>query len=274
MPKDYRKKDRRGKNKPYTKGNQNESANQDPEEGPTTCCICDEVIKQPTEDGQPGDDAVFCDGSCAGWFHRKCSGLSKSVYTMAGESDSPFYCVFCVQSVYRKEIVELKEQINTLTFKITQLLESLHGQNPAQSTPVSNVTDQASSSVPATTPKIVNKAEDMAQQDRNFNVVIYGIKECNKGTPRNERLRHDLDQVTAAVTEGENSINPLSICDFLNIVTTPQSHVQYWSNLTEQLMYLSSYQKLNHFLKLLELNLICRKKKGKPSHFFSKRGGL
>ena len=122
--------------------------------------------------------------------------LSKSAYTLAGESDSPFYCVFCVQSVYRKEIAELKEQINALTSKITQLLESLHGQNPAQSTPASNVADQAaSSSVPSTTPKLINKAEDMAQRDRKFNVVIYGIKECNKGTPRNERIRYDLDQV-------------------------------------------------------------------------------
>ena len=117
--------------------------------------------------------------------------------------------------MYRKEIVELKEQINALTSKITQLLESLHGQNPAQNTPVSNVTDQASSSVPTTT--VVNKAEDVTQRDRKFSVVIYGIKECNKGTPRNERLRHDLDQVTAIVTEGENSINPLSVRDFLRL---------------------------------------------------------
>ena len=150
MPKDHQKEDCQGKNIPYTKDNQNESANQDPEERPTTCCVCKKVSKEPNEDGKPGDDAVFCDGGNAGWFHRKCSGLSKPAYKMAGESDSPFYCVFCVQSVYRKEIVELKEQINALTSKITQLVESLHGQNPAQSTPVSNVTDQALSSAPAT----------------------------------------------------------------------------------------------------------------------------
>jgi len=216
MPKDHRKKDHRGKDKPYTviKDNQNDEASaQDPEEGPTTCCVCEVIIKEPTDDGQPGDDAVYCDGSCAGWFHRKCSGLSKSAYTMAGESDSPFYCVFCVQSVYRKEIVELKEQINALSCKITQLLESLHGQSPAQSTSISNLTDQASPPQPATIPKIVNKTDDIAQQDHKFNVVIYG--------------KHDLDQVIAIVTEGENSINPLTIRDFLRLVTNPQNHVQY-----------------------------------------------
>ena len=40
---------------------------------------------------------------------------SKSAYAMAGESESPFYCVYCMQSMYKKEIIELREQIHTLT---------------------------------------------------------------------------------------------------------------------------------------------------------------
>jgi len=86
---------------------------------------------------------MYCEGGCAAWFHRKCSGLSKSAYAMAGESESPFYCVYCMQSVYKKEILELKEQINTLTLKITQLLESFQGQNPTQNvTPAVTKTTQ------------------------------------------------------------------------------------------------------------------------------------
>ena len=58
---------------------------------------------------------TYYEGGCApAWFHRKCSGLSKSAYAMVGESESPFCCVYCTQSVYKKEILELKEQINTL----------------------------------------------------------------------------------------------------------------------------------------------------------------
>jgi len=60
----------------------------------------------------------------------------------------------------------------------------------------------------------INKAykeNDNGQGDRKFNVVIYGIQECDKGTPRHERLNYDVDKVTPIVTQGENSISPLSI---------------------------------------------------------------
>ena len=41
--------------------------------------------------------------------------------------------------------------------------------------------------------------------------------ECSKGTPKNERLNHDLDKVTSIITKGENSISPLSICDLVRL---------------------------------------------------------
>ena len=33
------------------------------------------------------------------------------------------------------------------------------------------------------------------QQDRKFNVVVYGIEECTKGTPRHEHSDLDLSNV-------------------------------------------------------------------------------
>ena len=45
MPKD-RKKERRGKDKPYVKGTQNEAATRDSDDEPETCCVCEEVIKE------------------------------------------------------------------------------------------------------------------------------------------------------------------------------------------------------------------------------------
>jgi len=57
--------------------------------------------------------------------------------------------------------------------------------------------------------------------DRKFNVVIYGINECDKGTNsltnRTERQSHDLHNVTTIVTQGDNSINLLSIWDLLRL---------------------------------------------------------
>ena len=40
-----------------------------------------------------------------------------------------------------------------------------------------------------------------SQHDHKFNVVIYGIDECDKDTPRNERSGHDLSSVTQIITK-------------------------------------------------------------------------
>ena len=49
------------------------------------------------------------------------------------------------------------------------------------------------------------------EEDRKFNVVIHGIEECCKGTPKYERLKHDLEEVTCIITNTQSSISPLSI---------------------------------------------------------------
>jgi len=70
-------------------------------------------------------------------------------YAMAGESDLPFYCVYYMQSVYKKEIIELKEQMNALTINITQLLDSFQRQNPnpAAATNTQTSTSKCTSSI-------------------------------------------------------------------------------------------------------------------------------
>ena len=59
-------------------------------------------------------------------------------------------------------------------------------------------------------------------------VVIYGLDECSKGTPRHEQFNHDLDKVTTIVTDTESSINPLSIRDILRLGKYHEGH--YMSN--------------------------------------------
>jgi len=78
----------------------------------------------------------------------------------------------------------------------------------------SNVTSQ--DKVSTATKKTIN-SEITTQEDRKFNVVVYGIHECAKRPPKNERLNHDLDKIKSIITEGENSVNPLSIRDLLRL---------------------------------------------------------
>ena len=41
-----------------------------------TCHICEDPILEPTDHFE-GQDAVFCEGICNSWLHRKCVGLSQ-----------------------------------------------------------------------------------------------------------------------------------------------------------------------------------------------------
>ena len=212
MPKD-RKKERRGKDKPYVKGTQNKAATRDSNDEPETCCVCEEVIKESTQDGQPSDEAVYCEGGCAAWFHRKCSGLSKSAYAMAGESESPFYCVYCMQSMYKKEFIELREQIHTLTFKITELLESLHSQNTNQIAHSPTSVTPALPPTSKTCPTSAKLSKNLTTDSRQYNIVLYGLKEFPKGTSRSARMKQELDQIVEILTGIGSNVGPQNIRD-------------------------------------------------------------
>jgi len=84
------------------------------------CLICDEAILEPG-DLTDGDDAVFCEGVCQGWLHRKCAGLSRPVFDKLSESDNPRVCLQCMLHNQAKEITELKSAINALTTEISNL---------------------------------------------------------------------------------------------------------------------------------------------------------
>jgi len=86
----------------------------------TICVVCENVIAAASE-RKKGDDAVFCEGYCQGWSHRKCIGLSKQLFKIICESDDKFLCLYCSLACYQKEIVELSDKVKTLSSEIAQL---------------------------------------------------------------------------------------------------------------------------------------------------------
>jgi len=44
---------------------------------------------------------------------------------------------------------------------------------------------------------------------RKFNMVIFGVNECEKGTNKADKQSQDSHNVTKIVTDGDNRINPL-----------------------------------------------------------------
>ena len=231
--------------KPYSKASQNEpeasgqndavEENQDGE--PATCAVCDEIITEPTDD-EPGDEAVYCEGKCESWFHRKCVGLSRTAYTLASEPESPpFYCLLCMQLVYLNEINKLKEHISSLSSQVALLSGPQHQGSSQSTNKVTRASPaQVTQQVPASAP-VINKSSQPLQQstkkstnatstahDRKYNIILYGLQECPKGTNRSLRTKKELEKVTEVLSKIEKDVGPQSIRDCFRLGKYKEIH--------------------------------------------------
>lgn len=228
MPKQKGDKSRKpkAKDKPYSRTSQANGpseTSEDEVEAPSMCPVCEQLVKEPSDDGKdPGDEALFCEGKCEAWYHRKCVGLSKCAYDSASESDSPFYCLFCMQSFYNNVITELKDQISLLTSKLNQSLTETVSQPPASSTSNNTpaavtTTPSSSANVPPHQPLAPIASSSRHDSGRKFNIVLFGLEECSKGTNKIDREKADLNSVTEVLTDLENTIQPHSIRDTIRL---------------------------------------------------------
>ena len=126
--------------------------------------------------------------------------------------------MYCLQVLHANEIAELKAQINTLTSKVTQLLtpEQVHksqSNNKATgSTQTPNLIPATKSGPPAQKPlSKTNVAPDV--HDRKYNIVLYGMHECPKGTNRLARTKQDLEKVTEILTGINKNISSHNVRD-------------------------------------------------------------
>ena len=97
-----------------------------------------------------------------------------------------------------------------------------------------------------------------SQQDRRFNVVIYGIEECPKGTARHERSGLDLSNVVKLITKVMKTLILYQFViypDWANIKTILYDLDLFLLSLTEPLMYHCYYPKLVPFLTVSGSNL-------------------
>ena len=67
------------------------------------------------DESNEGEDAIFCDGECQIWLHRKCVGLTKNAFRLIGKSKEPSnnHC--------KKVISEPKELVKYLSNKLSCL---------------------------------------------------------------------------------------------------------------------------------------------------------
>jgi len=184
------------------------------------CPICLDPIIDATEDTE-GQEAIYCESTCDAWLRRQCAGLSRILYISYQDGDDPFYCPHCRLTKQNQQLQEFKTIIENFSKEVLELkgiipqpLRVADSQKSVQQSQdgIKELTSSVSSNSDNNRPvqpivtTISNKArkdDDKAHEDRKFNVVIHGLNEFNKGTPRHERFKHNLDKVTSIVAEGK-----------------------------------------------------------------------
>lgn len=197
-----------GGSPPSKKTNKSEK----PGELPCVCICCNKPANK---------DSIHCE-YCHEWKHYQCAGISKNTYKMLGNSgpNVMFFCTICQPKLtltlkFINDIEDKQKAIEDKLQKLEDELKRISSSNPATPTASSSTQATVNASVSATT--AIKQPYDVTQHDHKFNVVVYGIKECNKGTPRHERTDHDLQSVTQIIAKTESNIIPLSICDLLRL---------------------------------------------------------
>ena len=180
-------------------------------EGTFVCPVCLENIVEGTKVKQ-GQDAIFCEGSCDTWLHRKCIGLPKSTFAKL-DKNVPYICPHCRLQAQENEIKTLKKAVDTLTNTVNELKAKL--EPTANSNNGSQPADLISlgHSAPVTKPTQDPPTKEVSQVDRKSNIVLSGIKECPKGTPKLDRFKQDLDNVADILHSVDTDFHKQNIRD-------------------------------------------------------------
>ncbi len=145
------------------------------------------------EGRQKGHDSILCEDSCQGRLHRTCAGFTKAAF-QADPSSDYFICRCCRTTEQDKEVQQLKN-------RITQLEQELANQSTVVWADLYQGATTVASRTYSVYAKVVRETQLESQdahksdqdgqnrasnQERKFNVVVYGINECQKGTSRQE----------------------------------------------------------------------------------------
>ena len=198
------------------------------------CPICEEIVED-SSNKKKGQESILCEGACNTWLHRRCAGLSKKAFQLAANSNDQFFCPHCCLTRQNEEIKSLRAAVDVLTAELSEVKSLLKKKSDGigglhvdtSSSPVSRKVSHSnpvSGSVvepqvsPSTTMQgsramMSTQALSRSTNDKRFNLVVYRVSECPKGTKLHDRITSDLEEVTSVVRNLDASINPESICD-------------------------------------------------------------
>ena len=162
------------------------------------CKICDDAIVEPGGK-RKGDDSIFCNGICNGWIHRQCA-RTRFIAFVGSDDFVKFICPTCHTSHLEVKVSDLQQEVSTcksLLAVVQAEVNSLKASGVATCSLSANVP-----SAPSSYAHVVSHTDSPSQsnasgpqtkshvsstnQDRKFNLVLYGLPEHPKGTPCNE----------------------------------------------------------------------------------------
>ena len=154
---------------------------------------------------------ILYEGTCSIWLHCKCTGLSKKAFQNLCSSNKPFLCSYCVINKHEEEITSLKSTIQVLTGQLSSIQAKLSDPDGFCE---SNV-PKASSQVPQQkVAKPSQQSQSPSSFERNYNIVVYGIKKSAAKTTRSARSKRDQENLTPIFASIDPSIQNSSIKDF------------------------------------------------------------
>ena len=183
------------------------------------CSNCENLIDDSTQ------ASIQCD-SCSHWLHRKCAGLSKVAFDALSASD-PFVCPQCRLNKQADELSLLREQVTSLSRKLEEVcsamvcLESKVCVGPGDK--ANDNPTYAAVARPSTQTKEVLQSGNtvsimpISREERRFNIVVFGANEAAPGTPRAKRVQDDLEVISSAISEADDSIPSTSIRDHFRL---------------------------------------------------------
>ena len=199
------------------------------------CCICCQPISVNK------DEVLYCSGSCQQWLHRYCASVTSQQYQTIKENAQSFLCPCCDRREQQEQINSLKSTVEALKLELSLLKESFpsvssHSPPTVSTVPTSlmpagpiadghnepaiNPPQSYSGALKGDTAPVLppptskpTPAISVTESERKFNLVLYGIKECPKGTPKHSRMVSDLKSVADILSSVDTQVSQLSIRD-------------------------------------------------------------
>jgi len=132
----------------------------------------------------------------------------------AGEEQT-FFCMYCEIQAQKVEIENLMSSITVLQTNLNDLRRKLElvtqppqasTSQPAHTSNVPTASNIPSSAYPSTT-----------NNERKFNIVVYGVAENPQNTNRKQRMKNDMEKVMEALSETDIDIEPSDIKDLYRL---------------------------------------------------------